>query len=805
MLKLLSNRTPQRWIKVLLLAIVVLNVLFFGSDLFYKEDTLNSIKEQTAASFTLNPFNVFDKGLSSQLRSRFAKVEQNADNKYWLAQTGLTETQIDLFIKPFLKDLPDVKVETKNSWINKNEIYYDPRFTLSIYLNTIKNKYLDAWRSSHNPVTHKGNELKPNVNTLPPLTLPFNWVDWLDLRDLNEDLTKPMDIRMSCNDIKKGTNNSPNPSYFCKDNKDLTDDEVKEMGFRNRNQLPGFIIHSHSSHEDRPFNDLRVLEGKCYGLTQNLQKPVKVIILTEEGGTFEFDVDESNNERMISSDMIHEYIKNNNNNLQIDVTDLSDNKIVSFDHTLEYKDLIDKVQPKTLADEEDLNGMYRTLKKQTSSTESKEVKLTESMFHYSRNLMMDQIEHYESGARPIQDLTANEQMYYNSLKYCSNFEKQEDEKTYFKMATIKQEAKNRDKEWGWHYDWRFFNGALNYDKSGWSEKELNYRANVILDRLLRAWNRFAEEKGIISWLMHGPLLSWYWNGLMFPFDLDIDIQMPMSELVRLAKDYNQTLVIEDPLEGYGKFLIDVGTFIHNRDISTKSNHIDARFLDVDSGIYIDITALANSKANPPEEYNDKSLVDIEKAKDDDKAELYNDRRKHFYKLEELSPLRYSMIEGVPVFVPSAITNRLKFEYSKGLTALEYNGWYFVEKLNLWVKQDQIGRIFDRTLVQNEDGKYDIKKLTKQIVGMSDEDVLRLLDSDEEILIEYYLSKQLTDYHDQEKQYLFDEAGQDNGELVKNENVKAQYNELVSHFKMFKPMRKALWDYENLERKKYHIN
>ena len=167
------------------------------------------------------------------------------------------------------------------------------------------------------------------------------------------------------------------------------------------------------------------------------------------------------------------------------------------------------------------------------------------------------------------------------------------------------------------------------------------RTNIILDRLLRNWNRFAEEKGIITWIMHGPLLSWYWDGLMFPFDVDIDIQMPMMELARLAKDYNQTLVLEDPKEGYGKYLIDVGTYIHNSSISKQSNHIDARFVDIDSGIYIDITGLSKSKANTPEEYVNNELVNIDKGFHDEQVEIYNDCRKHFYKLEQLSPLKYS--------------------------------------------------------------------------------------------------------------------------------------------------------------------
>ena len=85
---------------------------------------------------------------------------------------------------------------------------------------------------------------------------------------------------------------------------------------------------------------------------------------------------------------------------------------------------------------------------------------------------------------------------------------------------------------------------------------MEVREQIILDRLLRNWFKFAEAKGIVSWIAHGPLLSWYWDGLMFPFDIDIDLQMPSSELNRLAANYNMTLVIEDLNEGYGKYLID---------------------------------------------------------------------------------------------------------------------------------------------------------------------------------------------------------------------------------------------------------
>ena len=53
-----------------------------------------------------------------------------------MTNTDLLETKIKVPIKQFLK-----KYESAESWINKNELYYDPRFTLSIYLNELYMQY----------------------------------------------------------------------------------------------------------------------------------------------------------------------------------------------------------------------------------------------------------------------------------------------------------------------------------------------------------------------------------------------------------------------------------------------------------------------------------------------------------------------------------------------------------------------------------------------------------------------------------------------------------------------------------------
>lgn len=717
----------------------------------------------------------------SHVKDLFKKVESDPE-KYWLATTAITEPAATVEIARFLAE-----TEYAQSWANSPQLFYDIRFTLLMYLHELLRQYRQQL----------GNE-QADASRLAPPTLPFHWADWMDLTALNGDLEKPLDARMSCATIRTFTNNDPDPAYFCLDNAQVSDSEITRMGLRSRAQLPGYVIHGHSSHDDRPFNDIRIIESKSYALTHNLPKPYRVVILNgdEKGGTYEFEVDQSRNQRLASSPIVSEYVRSQGLNMD----KINDKTTVTINAADAFGQLKSAVSPKVLSPTEDVHQMYQKLRN-PDRLASRQMALSADMFDYELTVA-EQIAQFEKrpeaaeGKLPIQ-----EQLYYNGLVECSRYN-DKDEPTYFKMATIRiDDDKNRDREWGWHYDWRFFNGALNYDREGWTERELTMRTNIILDRLLRSWNRFAEEKGIITWIMHGPLLSWYWDGLMFPFDVDIDIQMPALELARLARNYNQTLVVEDPSEGYGRFLIDVGSYIHNRGISENLNHIDARFVDIDSGIYIDITGLSKSKANTPEEYNDNQLANINKGIDDNQVEVYNDRRKHFYTLDQLSPLRYSMLGGVPVFIPHTITDRLIFEYSKGLLDYEFHDWYFVSRLSLWLRKEQLVAVFGADEVSDENG-VNREMLLEKVAHMTDDQAMLLLQNDN-ILIEYYLTKEVTDLHNQERQLLFDSQGRDNKKLETDSDVQEEYNKLVGLFRMSKPIRKALFDYEHFDRVRHH--
>lgn len=264
---------------------------------------------------------------------------------------------------------------------------------------------------------------------------------------------------------------------------------------------------------------------------------------------------------------------------------------------------------------------------------------------------------------------------------------------------------------GSHFDWRFFK------RSHYS----TYEHQAILHRLSRAWLRFTNVAGLNSWLAHGTLLGWYWNGLNMPWDQDLDVQMSMRSLFLLARNYNQTVVVDysddSDLTSTHLYYLDVSPYIYKREHGNGKNVIDARFIDMDSGMYVDITGLAVTKdylallnatlsrnsdklhkvfdseyANAIKSALEDSefvktymheLNEIETASWED-GFLYNCKNFHFYNMLELEPLRKTSFEGEVAYVPAKFEEILKREYPRGTIAREYQSWIFRPHLGLWV-------------------------------------------------------------------------------------------------------------------------
>ncbi|RCK55584.1 hypothetical protein Cantr_05939 [Candida viswanathii] len=380
-------------------------------------------------------------------------------------------------------------------------------------------------------------------------------------------------------------------------------------------------------------------------------------------------------------------------------------------------------------------------------------------------------------------LTIKELKYLRSLKYSAHSVAHGGPPKYF------SESRLVGTTIGDHYDWRFFNGVM----TGTIEQSLT------LHRLIRTWLSFTRKTGITTWIAHGSLLSWYWNGIAFPWDNDIDVQVPIMDLHKLSLEYNQTMVVEDPEDGFGRYFLDCGTFITLREKGNGNNNIDARFIDIDTGLYIDITGLALSNTKTPDVYQKelpKSMKkDVKDTKDyrkfNEYLEIYNCRNNHFSSYEDLSPLVKSTVEGEIGYIPSRYSGILDKEYRDGRFATAFSGHIFIPKIRLWIKEQELyyffhnktrwrqyhslnTRLGENPETQLEDYSYELtdeeyeslqythenpyKKIErpitlteqerKRIAQMSETDLLDFLMNDE-ILINYYNTRKFTSFHEQE--------------------------------------------------------
>ncbi|OLL24825.1 Protein MNN4 [Neolecta irregularis DAH-3] len=196
-----------------------------------------------------------------------------------------------------------------------------------------------------------------------------------------------------------------------------------------------------------------------------------------------------------------------------------------------------------------------------------------------------------------------------------------------------------------HYDDRFFHYCL-YP----SERQETLRD------IVRAWLVWTESEGIESWLAHGSLIGWYWAGQNLPWDNDADVQVTLPTLDTLAT-HNMTTVTIDlsalPLykgpndlppsqSGPVEFVIDINpNYVVRKD--DRANLIDARWIHKASGMYIDITGVA--------EINPETEPDIVSCKNN-----------HHYSLDDIFPLKRTIHEGVKAWIPYNYERILIKEY-----------------------------------------------------------------------------------------------------------------------------------------------
>jgi hypothetical protein len=151
---------------------------------------------------------------------------------------------------------------------------------------------------------------------------------------------------------------------------------------------------------------------------------------------------------------------------------------------------------------------------------------------------------------------------------------------------------------------------------------------------------------------------------MLPWDWDLDVQMHTDTLTMLGQKYNQTRHIYKSADGTveREYFIDVNPWIWERVRGDGQNIIDARWIDVRNGLFIDITGIAETE---PQRY----------------PGILHCKNYHRYHYDDIWPLRDTTFEGVPAKIPYNFDAILIKEYNtKALTVTEYEGFVLPHQL-----------------------------------------------------------------------------------------------------------------------------
>ncbi|CAN3372753.1 hypothetical protein DIURU_004758 [Diutina rugosa] len=471
-----------------------------------------------------------------------------------------------------------------------------------------------------------------------PLRVPFHWSDWVDLSKVHKYIY----------------DRQPSDADMCRQLFDLSGDEHKQLRFgstvkpveeycrENPNSLTGFEVFAASG---RHTADGKDLSGKLFLHSTAAPTPHRIVFLTNSHIDVPLEVEVENDINDIEYSLMHSQI------LEAGLNDTSIYPNRSHVNVLEsYRRLASKSQtnPKTSA----TNYMW----------------LEESDFDVNPKAALESIDN----SLPW------ESAYADAIDFSLSVDKPP---KYFNEANILKSV--TDYAFGDHYDWRFFKGIITSD----------IRKSASLHRLIKNYLNFARQTELRTWIAHGSLLAWYWNGIAFPWDQDVDVQMPIADLHSMCRRYNQSVVVENVgdnkgnFDGFGRYFLDCGSSITHRNKGNGLNGIDARFIDVDSGQYVDITGLAVSEDKMPADlyqYADSEQRRMSSFDRNKAMTVYNCRNDHFVMLHELSPLVPAVIENQVGYIPHDVVQPLLQEYGlKSVTNVVHHNYRYSPELRIW--------------------------------------------------------------------------------------------------------------------------
>ena len=204
-----------------------------------------------------------------------------------------------------------------------------------------------------------------------------------------------------------------------------------------------------------------------------------------------------------------------------------------------------------------------------------------------------------------------------------------------------------------HYDSRFFVDEVPYGE----------HTSVLRDLIRSYLEVLGELNGAETWLAHGTLLGWWWNGSIMPWDYDLDVQVSNGTLSWMGEHLNGTehnytsvaYIDGTAFQREKRYLLDVNPHHSEIDRGDGMNIIDARWIDMQNGMFVDITGV---REREPE----------------DRPGTWSCKNKHRYEARDLWPMRVTEFEGVRAKIPYSFQRILSDEYGeKSLVAEEWQG------------------------------------------------------------------------------------------------------------------------------------
>ncbi|KAH7092453.1 LicD family-domain-containing protein [Paraphoma chrysanthemicola] len=277
-----------------------------------------------------------------------------------------------------------------------------------------------------------------------------------------------------------------------------------------------------------------------------------------------------------------------------------------------------------------------------------------------------------------------------------------------------------------HYDGRFASAELPH-----TTRQFHLRL------LLKAYMETMERIHVRTWLMHGCLLGWWWNGHIMPWDTDIDVMVDERGMAELGEWWNMSVhhfraedfephnspriaraadlaidnrhvdrrMLHEELERHGKkYLLEVNPAFINTSTKDKENVIDARWIDTATGLFIDITTVHVQPQARQYSYKTNSYQIVQQS-DPDAIELYT-KDQHAYTSGQIFPLRQSTIEGINVNIPYDYEGLLLDEYgSESILETWYRGWKFDEVAHEWVETEEAAEIEKQEKAKDSKERY----------------------------------------------------------------------------------------------------